>query len=124
MDIRNHVESLFKKIERINQQMFSTLTSQIAREGQIKDAIAVEMRAMLGEWSAELNEDDPKMQEMRLECLKLAAENGLVLNDQSGRYDARAVASFADELLKYVTTGELPGPAGSIEPIKEPVKPK
>jgi hypothetical protein len=105
MDIKYQVEALFTKLEGIQGKM-----SPMVREGLVKDAIAVEMRSLLLDWKTENGNMDPKLREMRLECLKLAAELGPVQYSKVGEQgvlcaEHLSVIDVAETYLKYVQDG-------------------
>lgn len=102
MDITNYVDDLHGDIQKC--------LSERRSEGYIKDKIATAFRAAIIEASNDFRDNDPKLADRRLECLKLATEQ--ISNYASKSYFddvdyTGKILGTADRLLMYVENGGL-----------------
>lgn len=102
MEVMNYVESLFADMIRCN--------AEGRPAGYIKDKIARAFRAAIVEAGNDFRDNDPKLADRRLECLKLATE-------QISNYASKSffddvdytgkILGTADRLLRYVQAGDV-----------------
>lgn len=101
MEVMNNVETLYADLVRSDVEGRSP--------EYIKDRIAVAMRAAIIEASNDFRDNDPKLADRRLECLKLATEQISNYASKSFFNDVDytgKILGTADRLLRYVQTGD------------------
>lgn len=102
MEVMNYVESLYLELVKCEVES--------RHVGYIKDKIATAFRAAIIEASNDFRDNDPKLADRRLECLKLATE-------QISNYASKSffddvdytgkILGTADRLLRYVEAGDV-----------------